>query len=224
MVQRKTIKVGLVPTLAVDVLLGGDFGDIFPENRKLENTFNEYETLTSTVQNETLIVPENKETKFIVRAFPRKVREILVEYEKPNVGVQFPFDDEIFVSLVRVKRTKREKKYAERNYNKEMESKMVDTGVQFRFHDDLFNATTKENKTNREKRDIKRSYHEVMQSKMVDTGVQIRFNDELLFCVNDKIEKSRNEKRNVQKGQNFEIQPAVAKNKKKCWMGCALIP
>jgi hypothetical protein len=26
--QRKTIKVGLVPTLAVDVLVGGDFGDI----------------------------------------------------------------------------------------------------------------------------------------------------------------------------------------------------
>ena len=89
-VQRKTIKVGLVPTLAVDVLLGGDFGDIFaenienktrendfsgkfPENGKLENTFNEYETLTSTGQNETLIVPKKNETRFIVRDFPRKV-------------------------------------------------------------------------------------------------------------------------------------------------------
>ena len=118
-VQRKTIKVGLVPMLAVDVLLGGDFGDIFAENRKLENTFNEYETLTSTGQNEALIVPEDKETKFIVRVFPRKVREILVEYEKPNVRVQFPFDDEIFVSAVRIKKTKREKKDIKRNYNKE---------------------------------------------------------------------------------------------------------
>ena len=52
-----------------------------------------------------------------------------------------------------------------------------------------------------------------MQSKMVDTGVQIRFNDDLLFCANDKIEKSRDEKRSVKK-RHLEIQPAVAKNQK----------
>jgi hypothetical protein len=56
-----------------------DFSGKFAENRKLENSFNEYETLTSTIQNETLIVPKKNETKFIVRAFPHKVREILVQ-------------------------------------------------------------------------------------------------------------------------------------------------
>ena len=41
-------------------------------------------------------MPETNEKKFIVRAFPREVREILGPYEKPIVGNQFPFDDEIY--------------------------------------------------------------------------------------------------------------------------------
>jgi hypothetical protein len=50
---------------------------------------------------------------------------------------------------------------------------------------------------------------------MADTAVKKRFNDELLFCANDKIEKSEKEQINAKQRQNLEIQPQVAKNKKK---------
>jgi len=30
--------------------------------------------------------------------------------KKPNIGIQFPFNDELFVYAVKVKKTKREKK------------------------------------------------------------------------------------------------------------------
>jgi hypothetical protein len=134
-----------------------DFSGKFPENGKLENTFNEYEMQTSTGQKEALIVPEDKETKFIVRAFPRKNREILVQYEKPNVGIQFPFDNELFVSAVRIKKTKRDKRNIKRTYNEAMQSKMVDTGVQIRFNDDLlFCANDKIEKSRDEKRSVKK--------------------------------------------------------------------
>jgi hypothetical protein len=96
-----------------------DFSKFLFENRKLQNTYTEYEISTSIYQGETLTVPEKKDTKFILRAFPRKVREILVQYEKPNVGIQFPLDNEIFVSAVKVKNTKKETKDAKRNYNGE---------------------------------------------------------------------------------------------------------
>jgi hypothetical protein len=62
----------------------------FSENNKLQNTRNEYETPKSTYQNETLAVLDKNGNKFIVGAFPRKVRKILVQYEKLNSGDPIP--------------------------------------------------------------------------------------------------------------------------------------
>ena len=54
------------------------FSGQFSENRKFQNIFTEHGTLTSTYQGEILIVSEKHEKKFILRAFPLKVREILI--------------------------------------------------------------------------------------------------------------------------------------------------
>ena len=43
------------------------------------------------------------------RAFPRKVREILVQYEKSNLGIQFPFEEDLFDTTVKEKKYKARK-------------------------------------------------------------------------------------------------------------------
>ena len=68
-------------------------------------------------QDKALSVPEKKENKFIVHAFPRKFLEIFGPYEKLNVATQFPFDEDLFSSSLKIKTTKRENKDSKRNKN-----------------------------------------------------------------------------------------------------------
>jgi hypothetical protein len=116
-------------------------------------------TPTSICQNEALIVPKKNKNIFIVRAFPHKIREILVHYEKQNVRIQFRFDDDLFNITTKEKKTKKEKINIKRNYSKETQSKMVDAGFQFRFNDDLVCAIKKFEKSRNKIINAKKRQH-----------------------------------------------------------------
>jgi len=49
---------------------------------------------------------EKKDKKFILPFFLCKVQEILVLYEKPDVGIQFPFDEDLFNTMAKKKQKK----------------------------------------------------------------------------------------------------------------------
>ena len=68
--------------------------------------------------------------------------------------IQLPFDEDLFNTTAKEK--KKEKRNIKRKYNKEMQSKMVDSGFQFRFNDHLFCRINRAEKSEKEKKEYKK--------------------------------------------------------------------
>jgi len=81
------------------------FSGKFSENNKFHNTYNKYTAPTSW-----LLCQKKKENKFIIQAFARKIRNILVQYKKINLPFNSHLRKIYSILLTKEKKTKREMK------------------------------------------------------------------------------------------------------------------